>query len=193
MTRILGPARTRLEQAEVNVTNVFEALLGALVALSSRSPVVVVFEDLHWADSASVALVDFLARNLGASPVLLVGTHRTDELVDDYRLSNTLTELSRHRAVSRIELSGLDRDSIAAVMTSILERQPEWVLLDAVHSRCGGNPFFAEELTAARDTSSLPSVLAQRHHGARRADVCRAPATSSRSQRPQVSRSTTVC
>jgi DNA-binding CsgD family transcriptional regulator/tetratricopeptide (TPR) repeat protein len=156
---ILGPARMRLEQAEVNMTNVFEALLGTLVSLGGRSPVVVVFEDLHWADSASVALVDFLARNLGASPVLLVGTQRTDELVDDDRLSRTLTELSRHRAVSRIELSGLDRDSISAVMTSILGRQPEWVLLDAVHSRCGGNPFFAEELTAARDTSSLPSVL----------------------------------
>jgi DNA-binding CsgD family transcriptional regulator/tetratricopeptide (TPR) repeat protein/nucleoside-triphosphatase THEP1 len=156
---LLGPARVRLEQPEINKKNVFEALLECLVALGERSRVVVVFEDLQWADAASVGLVDFLARNLGDSPVLLVGTHRTDELDDGRGLSRTLTELGRHRAVSQIELAGLDRDSISAVMVGILGRQPDWVLLDAVHNRCGGNPFFAEELTAARDTSSLPSVL----------------------------------
>jgi pentatricopeptide repeat protein len=143
--------------SEMGKTHLFEALLGCLKSLAERSRVVIVFEDLHWADSASVEVIDFLARNLDASPLLLIGTFRTDELSHDQ--SRTFAELGRHRAVSQLDLKGLDRDAIAVLMSGILGQAPEWALLDAVHARCDGNPFFAEELTAARDAKALPSVL----------------------------------
>ena len=121
-----------------------------LPSLAERSRVVVVFEDLHWADSASVEVVDFLARNLGSSPLLLLGTYRPGELDQGHGALRMLAELGRHRAVSRVELTGLDRDATAVLMDGILGHEPDWVLLEAVHARSEGNPFFAEELTAAR-------------------------------------------
>ncbi len=168
---ILAPARLRLGlddgpvsdaaglATEMGKTRLFESLLRCFVTLSEGSPVVVVFEDLHWADSGSVEVIDFLARNLGASPVLLVGTYRRDEPDQEHMQARLLAELRRHRAVSQLDLTGLDRDSTAVLMQGILGRQPEWALLDAVHARSEGNPFFAEELTAARDATRLPSAL----------------------------------
>jgi DNA-binding CsgD family transcriptional regulator/tetratricopeptide (TPR) repeat protein len=143
---------------EMGKTHLFEVLLDCFVSLCDRSPIVLVFEDLHWADSASVEVIDFLVRNLDASPVLLLGTYRRDEL-DEEQTQKLLAELVRHRAVARLELVGLDRDATALLMSGILGSQPDWVLLEAVHSRSEGNPFFAEELTAARDATTLPSAL----------------------------------
>jgi len=171
-TTLLAPARLRLglldpaatethagPTMESSKTQLFEALLTCLTALADRSRVVVLFEDLHWADSASVEVVDFLARNLGAAPVLLLGTYRSDELERAQSLRQVVGELGRHRSVSHLELAGLDRDATAVLMTAALGHEPDWALLDAVHARSEGNPFFAEELTAARDAAALPSAL----------------------------------
>ncbi len=154
-----GPREDATTPSEMGKTRLFEALLNCFTLLAERSRVVVVFEDLHWADSASVEVIDFLARNLGGSPVLLVGTYRRDELEQEQSVSRMLAELGRHRAVSQLELTGLELDATAALMAGILGHQPEWALLEAVHARCEGNPFFAEELTAARDATSLPAAL----------------------------------
>ncbi len=146
---------------EMGKTHLFEALLSCFIALAERAPVVIVFEDLHWADSASVEVIDFLARNLDTSPLLLVGTFRRDDLEHDQTQARLLAELGRHRAVSQLELTGLDADATGILMHGLLGREPEWALREAVYARSGGNPFFAEELTAARDATSLPSALRQ--------------------------------
>ena len=168
---VLAPARQRFgvldtpcandptTTSELGKTRLFEALLDCFTALAERSRVVVVFEDLHWADSASVEVIDFLARNLGESPMLILGTYRRDELDTDRSQTRMLAELGRHRTVSEIELEGLDKDATAVLMAGMLGCEPDWALLDAVHARSEGNPFFAEELTAARDATSLPAVL----------------------------------
>ncbi len=170
---VLGPTRQRLggldapaaaanapsTTSELGKTHLFEALLDCFNTLAERSRVVVVFEDLHWADSASVEVIDFLARNLAGSPLLIIGSYRRDELDPDQTQARVLTELGRHRTVSEIELSGLDKDATAVLMAGILGNQPDWALLDAVHARSEGNPFFAEELTAAREATALPAAL----------------------------------
>ena len=69
-----APCRSPPQPSEIGKTNLFETLLGCFTTLADRSRVVIVFEDLHWADSASIEVVDFLARNLAASPLLLIGT-----------------------------------------------------------------------------------------------------------------------
>ena len=145
--------------SELGKTHLFEALLDCFNTLAERSRVVVVFEDLHWADSASVEVIDFLARNLAGSPLLIIGSYRRDELDPDQTQTRMLAELGRHRTVSEIELAGLDKDATAVLMAGILGNQPDWALLDAVHARSEGNPFFAEELTAAREATSLPAAL----------------------------------
>jgi len=169
---VLAPARRRLglfdspvaeggldDPAVSTKTQLFETLLTCFNALAERSRLVIMLEDLHWADSTSIEAIDFMARNLGESPMLLIATYRQEELGRDEKLRRTVAELGRHRAVSQLELTGLDREATAVVMAGVLGRRPEWALLDAVFARCEGNPFFAEELTAARDAAALPIVL----------------------------------
>src|SRR5262245_16111029 len=81
-------------------TRLFESILKCLVTLASRFPVVIVFEDLQWADSASAQLLGFLTRNLVDSRVLVVGTYRSDEVARDHRWRRSLNELARHPRVT---------------------------------------------------------------------------------------------
>ncbi len=153
-----GPASAGLVSDTTQMQR-FEAVLECCAALGERGSTILVFEDLHWADSASIELIDFLARNLASIPVLMVVTYRNDEVDPASFLGMTIGELARLRSVAGVELAGLDRDATGLLMRNVLGAAPEWSLLDAVHARSGGNPFFAEELTAARGAPSLPISL----------------------------------
>jgi DNA-binding CsgD family transcriptional regulator/tetratricopeptide (TPR) repeat protein len=144
---------------ELAKTRLFESILACFTGLARRSAVVLVFEDLQWADSASAQLVDFLTRNLMDARVLLIGTYRSEELGRDHPLRPWLSELGRHVRVTQLRLGGLDRDETARLIGGILGHQPDWALVEAVWARSQGNPFFAEELTAARHSPSLSAEL----------------------------------
>jgi DNA-binding CsgD family transcriptional regulator len=140
-------------------TKLFEALLQSVGAMTARSSVVLVFEDLQWADSASIEVIDFLTRNLGDRPALLLASYRSDEVEGGGAPRRLLGELGRHNRVSQLELSGLSRTDVAAMLAEIVGGPPDWTLVDAVLTRSGGNPFFAEELAAARHAKALPVAL----------------------------------
>src|ERR1017187_5671621 len=101
-------------------TKLFEALLQSVDKLTQRAPVVLIFEDLQWADSASIEVIDFLTRNLHDRPALLVATYRADEVDRGGALRRLLAELGRHARVSQLELPGLDRVDIARLLTDIV-------------------------------------------------------------------------
>jgi DNA-binding CsgD family transcriptional regulator len=140
-------------------TRLFESILTLVTKLARRSPVVIVFEDLHWADSASAELLGYLVRNLTDTNALLLVTYRAEELMRDHPLHSWLNELTRHPRVTPLKLNGLDRAETATLLGGILGEPPTWALVDAVWARSQGNPFFAEELTAARDDPSLSPEL----------------------------------
>ncbi len=142
-----------------NKTRLFESILTLVTKLARNCPVVIVFEDLHWADSASAELLGYLVRNLTDTKALLLVTYRAEELMRDHPLHGWLTELTRHPRATQLKLSGLDRSETANLIGGILGQQPTWALVDAVWARSQGNPFFAEELTAARDDPSLSPEL----------------------------------
>ena len=153
------PSTEPASPVALDKTRLFAALLTSVAALADSVPTVLVFEDLHWADSASAELFDFLTRNLRHSPVLLVGTYRDDELGDQHPLRGPLTELGRHPHVVELHLAGLDRGDTAALLRAILGREPDDALVGTVHRRSEGNPFFVEELTAASTSPGLPEEL----------------------------------
>ena len=140
-------------------TSLFEALLEGIARLAESTRVVLVFEDLQWADSGSVQVIDFLTRNLVDRPVMLIASFRTDEIEQDRPLRRLVSELGRHGRAFDLELAGLERDETAHLLAGILSAPPDWALVDAVHARSGGNPFFAEELAAARHAPNLPPSL----------------------------------
>ena len=127
-------------------TRVFEAVGSALVRAAAARPLVVVVDDLHWADRASRDLFGFLARTLGHGAVLLVGAFRDDELHRGHPLRQFLAELDRARRVERVDLGRFDRAQTAAQLAGILGAAPTAEVLDEVYCRAEGNAFFTEEV-----------------------------------------------
>jgi len=142
-------------------TRLFSALLTGFASLSELSPIVLVIEDLHWADSATAELLDFLTRNMHQTSVLLLGTYRTDELGGQHALRGPLIELGRHMHVVDLRLRGLDVRDTAALLAAILGEPPDEALVASVHARSEGNPFFVEELMAALPSSGISDELRQ--------------------------------
>jgi DNA-binding CsgD family transcriptional regulator len=126
----------------------FEMFLGLLDRLGAARPVVLVLEDLHWADRSTRDLISFLVRNAHQHRLLLLATFRTDELHRRHPLRPFLAELDRARNLERIELHRLDRQDLAAQLDGILGHPPSHDLLERVFELSEGNPFFAEELLA---------------------------------------------
>jgi ATP/maltotriose-dependent transcriptional regulator MalT len=143
----LGERRQR-ERGAGDQARVFEALLAVLDGLSHEAPVLLVIEDLHWADASTRAFLRFLASTLADEPLLLVATYRPDELHRRHPLRPLLAELERVRAL-RIDLSGLTREELGEQLTDILGAPPDPALVERLYARSEGNPLFTEELLAA--------------------------------------------
>jgi DNA-binding CsgD family transcriptional regulator/tetratricopeptide (TPR) repeat protein len=138
----------------------FELLLGLLGRLSKETPLVLVVEDVHWADRSTRDLLAFLTRNLRRERVLLVVTYRSDE-TGRARLRTFLAELDRASPARRVELRRFARAETQAQLTGILGAVPAADLVEAVFARSEGNPFFTEELLEAVRAGSgvLPETL----------------------------------
>jgi len=140
----------------------FELVLGVLERLARVTPVVLVVDDLHWADPSTRDLVAFLVRNLRDERVLLLATIRTDASDPGGTFLGYLAELERGERVDRIDLARFGRDELAALMTDELGQTPGPDLVDRTLERSGGNPFFAEQILAVSHETSeavLPARL----------------------------------
>ena len=124
----------------------FELLLALLEALAEQQPVVLVVEDVHWADRPTCDLLSFLVRNLRRAAVVLVVTFRSDSLHRTHPLRPLLAGLDRMDGVTHLELPRLSRDQVAAQLEGILDRPPTPSIISAVYERGGGNPLFTEAL-----------------------------------------------
>jgi DNA-binding CsgD family transcriptional regulator/tetratricopeptide (TPR) repeat protein len=135
----------------------FELLLALMEALGERQPLVLVVEDMHWADRSTSDLLSFLARNLRHAAVLLLVTFRSDELHRTHPLRSLLAELDRLDGVTRLELPRLSRGQVEAQLEGILGDPPGPAITSAVYERGGGIPLFTEALVNA-DSSVSPGV-----------------------------------
>jgi ATP/maltotriose-dependent transcriptional regulator MalT len=126
----------------------FTTLLGDLAL---ERPLVIVIEDLHWADEASLELFPHLARKLRGVPLLLVGTYRTDELHRRHPLRPVLAELSRIRIADDIALRHLSEEEVSDFLREAMQlgRSPSAEFRKAMFETCEGNPLFMEEVLRA--------------------------------------------
>ena len=129
----------------------FELVAALFERLSARQPLVLVIEDLHWADRSTRDLIGFLVRSARLPHVLLLATYRTDELHRGHPLRPFLAELDRVRGVQRADLDRLDRDGTAEMLAHLLAAEPEPRTVDTIHERAQGNPFFIEQFAASAD------------------------------------------
>jgi DNA-binding CsgD family transcriptional regulator len=139
----------------------FGAVLGLLGELADAQPVLLVLEDLHWADHSTRDLLVFLSRMLQRERVCVVGTYRTDDLHRRHPLRPVLAELFRLPSITQVELAPLTPEAMADHLTELAGERLAPEVLDRLIERAGGNAFYAEELLAAAATGEeLPAALA---------------------------------
>jgi DNA-binding CsgD family transcriptional regulator len=150
----LGPRLGGVEPVAVPESlipgRVFDAVRTFVARAARIRPVVLVFEDLHWADASSLDLIGYLVRNADW-PGAIVATYRSDELHRRHPLLPWLAEIARVPVVERIELERLTPADCAAQVEAILGEAPDAALVDEIVRRAGGNAFITEELLASRD------------------------------------------
>ncbi|MCW2706564.1 MAG: LuxR family transcriptional regulator [Frankiales bacterium] len=139
----------------------FEAVVAALRAAGEVAPVLLVLEDLHWADASSRELLRFLVTRLRDERVTLLASYRADDLHRRHPLVPLVGELGRLSGVEHLQLRPLDDAAVARHLSALVTLTPE--VLSAVVRRAEGNAYFAEELAlAAVDTGEdLPTRLSE--------------------------------
>jgi DNA-binding CsgD family transcriptional regulator len=158
---ILPGLGTGPSAGEAPQSRVFEALLRLLDSLSEDQPVLLVVEDLHWADSSTRSFIGFLARTICGERLLIVGTYRSDELHRRHPLRPLLAELSSDPYARLLELPRFTPEELAEQLEGILADPPEPELVGRVYARSEGNALYAEEILAAGldGRGALPPTL----------------------------------
>ena len=107
---------------------------------------VICIDDLHWADVATLQLLEFAARELSGSRLVLIGSYRHTEVANRGDLQRTITELVKLRHHQRVRLIGLSRDEVRQYLIQTFHNLPDDRLVDSLHARTVGNPFFVREV-----------------------------------------------
>jgi len=129
----------------------FDSISTFLKNAAQSQPLMLVLDDLHWADKPSLLLLQFLARELAPTQsgrLLVVGTYRDVELSRQHPLSETLAQLSRSPGggFKRVVLRGLDYEDTAQLIEASAGIEPTTGLVEALYSHAEGNPFFMTEV-----------------------------------------------
>ena len=134
---------------ERDASRLLELMLGVIARLSARAPLMLVFEDLQWADSATLDLLALLVARTSASRLLLVLSVRSDELHRAHPFRRMAARWEQQRIVERLELERLEQRDVAAQIEAILGERPDADLIEFVAERSEGIPLFVEELLGA--------------------------------------------
>src|SRR5260370_25696594 len=129
-----------------------EAAAALLEELQDRHPRIVLLEDVHWADEATLDVLRLLARRIGTVPALVVATYRDDALDRTHPLRLVLGDVLGGEGVFRVKLAPLSAESTAALA------EPYGVDGQALHRKTGGNPFFIGEVLAPGD-QEIPDTV----------------------------------
>ena len=141
-----APPETRSDALAGRRFAVFESVRGYLTGAAAATGLVLMFDDVHWADAPSLRLLRHLSTGLGAARLLLLITYRDTETVGRDELTAFLAALAREEAVSRIRLTGLSQDEVAAQLAAVTGAAVAPEVAAAIGRRTRGNPFFVGEL-----------------------------------------------
>jgi class 3 adenylate cyclase len=139
----------------------FDAYAAFMRVAAERTPLVLVLDDLHWADKPSLLLLQHLARSLSSQRMLVIGTYRDTDLVRTHPLSEVLAELTRDPGFERIVLRGLSDADVGGYIRQTAHVEAEPSLVRRIHDETEGNAFFMAEvvnLMAQEGTLSADSL-----------------------------------
>lgn len=124
----------------------FRSLLRFIERSAGRAPLLIVLEDLHWGDAATLLFIEHLSEHLRTLPVLVVCTYRDAELHATLPLTRSMERLARSRLADHITLGRLPREGVAAMLSSLTGVETPRAVVDLVANRTDGVPFFVEEV-----------------------------------------------
>jgi DNA-binding CsgD family transcriptional regulator/tetratricopeptide (TPR) repeat protein len=153
------PAGDRQPWTEDEPLRLFYAVLELFGETAKDHPLLVVVEDLHWADASSLDLLRFIAGELTAERLQILGTFRTDELHRRHPLLPMLGELVRLPHVMRLDLLALTEQEVEDQLTGITGSRPADDVVQRIFDRSDGNPFYVEELSGHGADTRLPTTL----------------------------------
>jgi DNA-binding CsgD family transcriptional regulator/tetratricopeptide (TPR) repeat protein len=158
MPRPLGPLLDVAEVAGGELGELVEGsprpyeLAAALMRELARRPTVLVLEDLHWADEATLDVLKLLARRIATTRTLVVASYRDDELDREHALRIVMGELTTYEPVERLRLEPFSVDAVAELA------EPHAIDAKELYRVTGGNPFFVTEVLAASGERIPPTV-----------------------------------
>jgi DNA-binding SARP family transcriptional activator len=124
----------------------FDAVAALLGEAGARSPLVVVFDDLHWADRPTLQLIRHLVRSPQPRRALLLGTYRDAEIEPGHPLNELIGDLRREGMLRHRELAGLNEHEVGQLVAVLGVDAPDPAFVGALHGETEGNPFFIEEV-----------------------------------------------
>lgn len=166
LTRILPELSSRLPglgeptraEPETERYLLFEAVAQVLAGVASSRPLLVVLEDLHWADRSTLWLLGHVVRHPEPTGLSIIGTYRETELDPDSPLAAALPGLLRETVVQRLRLAGLRETEVGMMVEELLGERPPAEFAHSVHTETNGNPLFVREVLAhLREVGALRS------------------------------------
>ncbi|MFQ6028445.1 MAG: AAA family ATPase, partial [Dehalococcoidia bacterium] len=152
-----------LDSPEQARFRLFDSITAFLKSASQRQPLVLVLDDLHWADTPSLLLLQFVASEIGSGGrLLLLGTYRDVELSRQHPLAETLGQLTRERLFQRVLLRGLTRQDVDRFIEIATGVAPPAGLVQSVYTQTEGNPLFVTEVVRLL---AQEGELSPEHHG----------------------------
>ena len=138
---VLGPEQARFR--------LFFSITTFLKTVSRSKPMVLVLDDLHWADESSILLLEFLAREISSSRIMVVGTYRDKEVTGSHPLAQTMGSLVRENNFHQLTLTGLSRAEVGEFVEARAGVTASEVAVDSLHERTEGNPLFVGEVVSS--------------------------------------------
>ena len=124
----------------------FDSIATFFKNASRSQPIVLVLDDLHWADRSSLLLLEFVVPAVADSSLLLIGTYRHVEVTRRHPLSQSLGTLTRQQSFQSLELKGLNQQEVGQLAEATRGLRLEQSLLETLHGRTEGNPLFVGEV-----------------------------------------------
>ncbi|HZZ97838.1 MAG TPA: LuxR C-terminal-related transcriptional regulator, partial [Jatrophihabitantaceae bacterium] len=159
IARLLPGRGSRSPDDRVDRGYLFESVLAAFAQLAANAPLLVIVEDLHWADQATRDLLGFLYTRVDIERLAIVASYRGDDLHRRHPLRQTLAQWARLPAVTRIQLDPLPPADVRSLVSAIHPAPLGEADLVSIVNRADGNAFFAEELVAAAEQCADPQHL----------------------------------
>jgi predicted ATPase len=149
LVRAVAAVRGSAPERQPGRSNLLEALAVTVANLARREPVVLVLDDIHWADASSWHALRYLADSAPDAPVLALALARPAELAEQQTATEVLLGLEQDELLARLPLRLLDRQGIRDLAGVVLGRDPPEALVDWLAERALGNPLFATGLLRA--------------------------------------------